>query len=218
MAVDAYDVTTGAPIFLDSGAPDTAVDPTAVGTYAAEVGNRIVKANLAALVAYAFKRDGLAGHALDSGVEYRYDGSAWVPAGIGSFKSIQVTAAGAGTVTNGSAMGAFAGVSLSSAVITGVACRAKVTVRFKFSANAVGCGAAVGVSGSGATTITPTAVGVDNVQVLQQAVNQTNTYTGSWFVDLNAGTTTLAVVGQAIGVGGTRAIAALSLLIEPVSE
>lgn len=217
MAVDAYDATTGAPIFLDSGAPDTAVDPTAVGSYAAEVGNRIVKANLAALVAYPYKRDGLAGHALDSGVEYRYDGSAWIQAGIGSFKSIQVTAAGAGTVTSGS-MGAFTGVSLSSAVTTGVACRAKVTVRFKFSANAVGCGAAVGVAGSGATTITPSAVGVDNVQVLQQAINQTNTYAGSWFVDLNAGTTTLAVVGQAIGVGGVRAIAALSLLIEPVSE
>lgn len=79
MAVDDYDDTTGRPIFLDSGAPDTGVDPTAVGIYAAEVGNRIVKANLAALDAYAYKRAGLSGHALDTKLEYIHDGSGWNP-------------------------------------------------------------------------------------------------------------------------------------------
>lgn len=78
MAVDSYDATTGRPIFLDSGAPDIGVDPTAVGIYAAEVGNRIVKANLAALNSYAYKRAGLKGHALDTKFDYLYDGSGWV--------------------------------------------------------------------------------------------------------------------------------------------
>lgn len=78
MAVDTYDPTTGRPIFSDSGAPDIGVDPTAVGIYAAEVGNRIVKANLTALNAYPYKRTGLHGEALDTGLEYRYSGSGWV--------------------------------------------------------------------------------------------------------------------------------------------
>lgn len=218
MAANDYDPIDGSPLFLDSDAPDIKVDPRAVAIYAADVGNRIIRANLAELDDYDYARDGLAGIALDSGVEYRHDGSGWVPAGIGSFKSIQVTEPGGGTVTNGTSMGALTTVSLSTGVTTGIACRAKITLRFKFAANAVGCGAAVGVAGSGATTITPSATAVDHVQVLQQAINQTNTYSGSWFVNLNAGTTTLAVVGQAIGVGGTRSIAALSLLVEPVSE
>ena len=78
MAVDSNDPTTGRPIFLDTGAPDTGVDPTAVGIYAAEVGNRIVKANLAELDAYPYKRAGLEGHALDTHFNYVHDGSGWV--------------------------------------------------------------------------------------------------------------------------------------------
>lgn len=77
MAVDSYDATTGRPIFSDTGAPDTGVDPTAVGIYAAEVGNRIVKADLTALNAYTYKRVGLFGHALATKTEYLHDGSAW---------------------------------------------------------------------------------------------------------------------------------------------
>lgn len=77
MAVGSYDPTTGRPIFPDSGAPDIGVDPTEVGKYAAEVGNRIVKADLAALNAYPYRRAGLFGHALDKKTEYQHDGSAW---------------------------------------------------------------------------------------------------------------------------------------------
>lgn len=79
MAVDSYDPATGRPIFSDSGAPDIGVDPTAVGIYAADVGNRIIRADLAALNAYTFKRKGLRGYALDTGTEYTCDGSGWGP-------------------------------------------------------------------------------------------------------------------------------------------
>lgn len=78
MAVDSYDPTTGRPIFLDTGAPDTGVDPTAAGIYAADVGNRVVRANLAGLDAYPYKRSGLAGYALDTKFNYVHDGSGWV--------------------------------------------------------------------------------------------------------------------------------------------
>lgn len=77
MAVNNYNSVTGAPEFTDGGAPDIAVDPTAVGAYAADVGNRIVRANLAALNAYAFKRAGLEGVALDTGAAYMHDGTGW---------------------------------------------------------------------------------------------------------------------------------------------
>lgn len=161
--------------------------------------------------------EGLTFYTTDTNALWKYNGG-WALYGFGPFKSAQVSAGGSGTVTNGSAMGALTGIAASQAITTGVACRAKVTLQYKFSANAVGCGAIVGVAGSGATTITPLAGDVTNVQVLQQAINQTNTYSGSWFISLNAGTTTLSVVGQAIGVGGTRAIATINLMIEPVSE
>lgn len=77
MAVDSYDPTTGRPIFLDTGAPDIGVDPTEVGKYAADVGNRIVRADLAALNAYSYKRAGLSGYAADTKRDYVYDGSGW---------------------------------------------------------------------------------------------------------------------------------------------
>lgn len=81
MAVDSYDSTTGRPIFTDGGAPDIGVDPTAVGIYAADVGNKVLRANLAALGSYSYKRAGLRGDALDTGIEYRYSGSGWEPIG-----------------------------------------------------------------------------------------------------------------------------------------
>lgn len=77
MAVDEYDPVTGSPIFKDTGAPDVGVDPTEAAKYAARVGNRIMGANLAALNAYAYKRKGLKGVALDTLREYTHDGSAW---------------------------------------------------------------------------------------------------------------------------------------------
>lgn len=79
MSVNNYDPVTGRPVFLDTDAPDIKVDPTAVGIYAADVGNSIVRANLAALNSYAYKRKGLSGYALDTGIVYSHDGSGWVP-------------------------------------------------------------------------------------------------------------------------------------------
>lgn len=80
MAVSSYDPTTGRPIFIDSDAPDIKVDPTQAAVYAADVGNRIIRANLAGLDAYPYKRKGLLGYALDTGYEYVHDGSAWTTA------------------------------------------------------------------------------------------------------------------------------------------
>lgn len=77
MAADSRDPITGAYIFSDTGAPDIGVDPTLVSAQANDVGTRIVRANLAALDAYAYKRAGLAGHALDTGREYVHDGTGW---------------------------------------------------------------------------------------------------------------------------------------------
>lgn len=79
MAVNSNDPTTGRPIFVDTDAPDIKVDPTEAAKYAADVGNRIVRANLAALDLYAYKRAGLSGHALDTGVDYLHDGTGWIP-------------------------------------------------------------------------------------------------------------------------------------------
>jgi len=81
MAVNRYDSTTGRPIFEDTDAPDIKVDPTEAAKYAAEVGNRVVRASLAGLNAYEYRRPGLAGHALDTGLEYVHDDSGWVLVG-----------------------------------------------------------------------------------------------------------------------------------------
>lgn len=94
MAVDSYDPTTGYPIFVDTGAPDTGVDPTEVAKYAADVGNRIVRANLAALDAYVYKRAGLSGHALDTKVDYIHDGSGWVQVGASPWVNVATFGAG----------------------------------------------------------------------------------------------------------------------------
>lgn len=77
MAVNTNDPTTGRPIFNDNDPPDIKVDPGAAASYAEEVGNRIVKADLAALNLYAYKRAGLTGHALDTKTDYVHDGSGW---------------------------------------------------------------------------------------------------------------------------------------------
>lgn len=106
MAVDSFHPVTGAPQFLDTGAPDIGVDPTEVGKYAADVGNRIIRADLAALTAYSYKRQGLRGHALDTASDYTYSGTGWVlngGVGGGFFASASgftyVSVAGGVTVT-----------------------------------------------------------------------------------------------------------------------
>lgn len=77
MAADSRDPITGAYIFSDTGAPDIGVDPTLVSAQANDVGTRIIRASLAELEAYEYKRKGLRGHALDTGTEFLYDGSGW---------------------------------------------------------------------------------------------------------------------------------------------
>lgn len=152
---------------------------------------------------------------LATGITYTRSAGAWRTER--PFSAAEASAAGGGTVTSTGEMGALSGIACSAVVNSVTATRAKISLAFKFSANAVGCGAIVAVSGTGATTITPTIAGHENVEALQQAINQTNTYSASWIVNLNAGTTTLAVVGQAVGVGGTRSIATIGLLVEPIA-
>lgn len=77
MAANGYDPVDGSPLFSDTDAPDIKVDPRAAAIYAAGVGNRIVRANLAALDAYAYKRAGLSGYALDTNRDYVHDGTGW---------------------------------------------------------------------------------------------------------------------------------------------
>ena len=77
MAANGYDSVNGSPLFFDTDAPDIKVDPRAAAIYAADVGNRIVRANLAALNAYAYKRAGLMGHALDTKKDYIHNGTGW---------------------------------------------------------------------------------------------------------------------------------------------
>lgn len=161
--------------------------------------------------------EGLIVYTTDTNALWKYNGSTWGLFGIGPFKSTQTVANTGGTVT-GASFAALTGISVSQNIVTGVPCRAKVTVMFQFSGNAVGTGAQISVAGSGATTITPSPTGVEMVQVQQAVAGQTSTYAGSWFLNLAAGTTTLSVVGRIIGVGGTRSIANIVLLVEPVNE
>lgn len=100
MAVDNTNAVTGAPEYLNAAASDLGVDLTALGVYAADVGNRIVRANLAGLNAYTWKRQGLQGHALDTGQDYLHNGTGWV-ATVRDSGWIPVTFAG--TWTNAAA-------------------------------------------------------------------------------------------------------------------
>lgn len=77
MAANGYDPTDGSPLFSDSDAPDIKLDPRQAAIYAADVGNRIIRANLAGLDAYAYEREGLRGYALDTNSEYLHDGTGW---------------------------------------------------------------------------------------------------------------------------------------------
>lgn len=100
MAADSRDPITGAYIFSDTGAPDIGVDPTLVSAQANDVGTRIIRADLAALNAYEYKRRGLEGYASDTGVSYVHDGTGWVQAGPGAWTN--VTSLGSGwTATPG---------------------------------------------------------------------------------------------------------------------
>lgn len=99
MAVNSYDPTNGRPIFNDNDAPDIKVDPGAAATYAADVGNRIVRANLAALDSYAYKREGLQGYAQDTDIDYLHNGTGWEVAGGATKRLTGLATAGWGTIS-----------------------------------------------------------------------------------------------------------------------
>lgn len=127
MVQQLFDATDGHPIFLADYAPDLGVDETVVAEYAADVGNRIVRANFAALDAYAFKREGLRGYASDSGIEYVYKGSAWViPARFATWTYAKASAADTTIIEDGT-LTAVTGESTNATFVTGVA-GSKVTL------------------------------------------------------------------------------------------
>jgi hypothetical protein len=76
MASSSNDPTTGAPVFLDSDAPDPAVNPSEVATYAASVGTRLI-GSTTERNAYAYARAGLRWYDTTLGTEYRDDGTSW---------------------------------------------------------------------------------------------------------------------------------------------
>jgi hypothetical protein len=86
MAASSLDPVTGAPRFLDTAPPDIKLDPQLAADYAADVGNYIVRADLAALVSYAYKREGLQGYAKDTDRRYVHDGTDWRLAVDGDYK------------------------------------------------------------------------------------------------------------------------------------
>lgn len=171
----------------------------------------------AELTAFA-AADGTTARLLTSGASFRRQAGAWVPGTGAAFPAVQASANSGGTVTSNPSFGPLTSVAVSQQIVAAVACRAKVTLTFQYAANGAGTGAQLSVAASGATTITPSVTGVEMVQAQQEVPGMTNTYSGSWLISLNAGTTTLAVVGRIIGAGGTRSVANLVLLVEPVGE
>jgi len=154
---------------------------------------------------------------VSSGVMLRRTAGAWKVAGGSSFPAAQ--AIGAGSATIGTGMNPLpAGPAASLAVTAPVACRAKVTLMFRYSSTGNGSGVVLGVALSGATVATPTSTDNTVVQAVQQVAGNVNTYDGSWIVNLAPGTTNFVVQGQAIGAGGTRTVSNVVLIVEPVSE
>jgi hypothetical protein len=76
MASSSNDPTTGAPVFLDSDAPDPAVNPSEVAGFAASVGTRLI-GSTTERNAYAYGRDGLRWYDTTLKTEYRDDGTNW---------------------------------------------------------------------------------------------------------------------------------------------
>jgi len=77
MSSSSNDPTTGAPVFDDEDAPDSAVNPTEVAAFAASVGTRPI-GDTSDRAAYAYARDGLAWLDTDTRKEYVHNGSGWV--------------------------------------------------------------------------------------------------------------------------------------------
>jgi hypothetical protein len=77
MAYSSLDPTTGQPVFLDSDAPDPAVNPSQVAAYAAQVGTRLI-GTTAERTAYSYAREGLCWFDTTLDQEFIYNGSGWV--------------------------------------------------------------------------------------------------------------------------------------------
>lgn len=203
---------------IPSSATTTAsVVITQTAQMTAASGGVVLVRSAAELTAFA-AADGTTARLSTTGASFRRQAGAWVAGAGAAFTAAQAIANSGGTVTASPNFGALSGIAVSQAIVTPGACRAKVTLTFQFSANGAGTGAQLSVAGTGATTITPSNTGVQMVQAQQEVVGMTSTYSGSWFVNLNAGTTTLSVVGRIIGAGGTRSVANIVLLVEPVAE
>lgn len=99
MAVNSYDPVDGHPIFLDSGAPDTAVDPTKVAEYAASVGN-VGKGTTAQRDAYLYARNGLLWSNTTTGGIDRHNGTGWAEK-INDTGWVNLTLASGATVSGG---------------------------------------------------------------------------------------------------------------------
>lgn len=157
--------------------------------------------------------------ATDTNVLWRHSGSAWELFGFGPFKSSAVFTNSAGTVTSVGSMGALTGLSLATTITTAAPCRAKITLSAQGWGQVSGVSFSIGVAATGATTYTPTAGNYDTVMFSAESTAQVQRTQGnSWYINLNAGTTTLNVLGQVQGSTGVRSIRNIGLIVEPVSE
>lgn len=77
MAVDQRNATTGAPVFLETGAPEEGADLTTVAAFAAEVGTRLIGTSTQRN-AYGYARRGLEWYDTTTNRVFIYSGTAWV--------------------------------------------------------------------------------------------------------------------------------------------
>lgn len=98
MAANDVDPTTGAKIYLGTGAPDTGADLTELAADAARTGTRLI-GSTAERTAYAYGRQGLLWYDTDAGREYRHDGSSWVRKPISFSGSVGVAPSAPNTAT-----------------------------------------------------------------------------------------------------------------------
>lgn len=164
MAVDTYDPITGRPIFLDGGAPDIAVDPTEVGKYAAEVGNRIV-GTTAYRDGYPYKRKGLRAGDTTTNKEYEYTGEGWVVVGGPTLTAPAPTMAanwswGSGSkITRAGDVVTVHALLVRSSVIAGAQAVLTLPVGFRPTDAVAAAGALVTGGAEGAVTVTVTSAG-----------------------------------------------------------
>lgn len=150
----------------------------------------------------------------------RYDGTAWKNASpVFPLTTANTTAGAVGTATASGSFGSITTTPLTLALNPSVACRVRVTLRFGTYMNGVGSGFLYGVKVTGATTITPTATGLETGSFTSQAaMSGFAPVEHTVILSLNAGTNTLEAVVQIIGAGSTRNINNVIFMVEPVVE